>query len=83
VLRPPGVSETQDPGTVIEQSAPVNTTLPEGSAIDVVVATAPDKTVVPTVDGLSYTDARRAISDAGLRVGKVTSVDSPTTRTSC
>jgi serine/threonine-protein kinase len=76
----PGVSETQEAGTVIEQSAPANTSLPEGSTIDVVVATAPDKTIVPTLDGLSYTDARRAITDAGLRVGKVTSVDSADTK---
>ena len=74
------VTEDVEPGRVVAQSPPARTSVDEGSAVDLTVAVAPQRTRVPTVVGLSEDDARRALEAAGLAVGRVTTEDSADTR---
>ena len=73
-------NESQDPGTVLEQSPPKNTMQPEGSAVDVVLATAPERAVVPALVGFSRAEAQAALAAAGLKVGEITPEESPDTK---
>ncbi|MDO4869400.1 MAG: Stk1 family PASTA domain-containing Ser/Thr kinase [Bacillota bacterium] len=61
-------------GTVIRQSPKAGETAEKGSAIDVVVSDGSlNKAVVPYLIGKSLSDAKSALSAAGLKCGEVTS----------
>jgi serine/threonine-protein kinase len=60
--------EDREPGTVLSQS-PNGGRAPKGSSVAIVVAKRPARVAVPSVAGQQVDDARRALRDAGLRVG--------------
>jgi eukaryotic-like serine/threonine-protein kinase len=64
-------------GTVLEQNPAPDALVDEGSAVDLVVAVAPEQVAVPDgLVGMSEDDARQAIEAAGLTVGNVTGEES-------
>jgi len=58
-------------GRILEQDPPADSELEQGQAVDVVVSSGVEQTTVPVLEGLALPDARRALADAGLRVGNV------------
>jgi len=58
-------------GRILEQDPPADSELEQGQAVDVVVSRGVEQTTVPGLEGLALPDARRALADAGLRVGNV------------
>jgi serine/threonine-protein kinase len=59
-------------GTVLEQDPAPDTLVDEGSAVDLVLAVAPEQVAVPDgLVGMSEEDARQAIEAVGLTVGSV------------
>jgi beta-lactam-binding protein with PASTA domain len=72
-------SDTVPAGDVISQNPVAGTSVPDGSAVDLVVSLGPLQMVdVPAVVGLSQSDAESAIVAAGLLVGQVSSAYSDT-----
>jgi serine/threonine-protein kinase len=64
-------------GTVIEQTPRDGERVEEGSAVDIVVSAGREQVQVPDlVDFRSVDDARRALTDVGLNLGRVTEEDS-------
>ncbi len=64
-------------GTVLEQAPGPDELVDEGSAVDLVVAVAPEQVAVPGgLVGLSEQDARQAIEAVGLTVGTVSGKES-------
>ena len=64
-------------GTVLEQNPAPDELVDEGSAVDLVVAVAPEQVAVPDgLVGMSEDDARQAIEAVGLTVGTVTGEES-------
>ncbi|MBA3744800.1 Stk1 family PASTA domain-containing Ser/Thr kinase [Sporichthya sp.] len=59
-------------GRVIKQDPAAQTTLSRGDSVNLVVSQGEVRAVVPEVIGLPVADARKAIKDANLVVGKVT-----------
>ncbi|MEJ7785660.1 MAG: PASTA domain-containing protein, partial [Solirubrobacteraceae bacterium] len=57
----------EEPGTVLAQS-PSGGRAPEGSAVALTVARAPEQVAVPDVLGETQSDALRILQDAGFRV---------------
>jgi serine/threonine-protein kinase len=68
----PRVNETVPAGSVLEQTPPNGTRIPEGSTVSLVVATAPERTIVPPLLGRDIAEAQRALEQAGLKLGKTT-----------
>jgi serine/threonine-protein kinase len=68
----PRVAENQPAGSVIDQSPPTGTRLAEGSTVSLVVATAPERTIVPPLVGRDIAEAQQALEKAGLKLGKTT-----------
>jgi eukaryotic-like serine/threonine-protein kinase len=68
-------TERADPdvpeGTIIEHSPGASELVDPGTAVDVVVSTGPERTLVPRVVGIAVADARPIITDAGLQLGDV------------
>jgi serine/threonine-protein kinase len=60
-----------EPGEVLETDPQSGQEVPVGSAVNLVVAQAPQTTTVPSVLGRSQDDARAAIEAAGLVLGDV------------
>jgi CO dehydrogenase nickel-insertion accessory protein CooC1 len=56
------------PGTIVEQSQRAGAQVPAGTAVDVVVAVAPEIVVVPDVIGMDEGDARATLARARLSV---------------
>jgi len=69
-------SETVRVGLIIRQSPEAPTSVNEGSKVDLWVSTAPDKAIVPLLEGLKREEALAALASADLQVGAVTSQDS-------
>ena len=59
-------SSTVPAGTIISQSPVVNTPVPKGSTITVVVSKGPELVAVPNLDGMQADEMVRAINNAGL-----------------
>ena len=59
------------PGTVLRTSPDLGSSVPEGSAVDLVIIEAADALAVPNVVGLSQPNAEQQIKQAGLRVRNV------------
>ena len=63
--------------TIISQTPQAGTSITSGTSVDVVVSAGKSKVVVPRLIGLqSVEDARRVLSDKGLKIGPVTEVES-------
>jgi serine/threonine-protein kinase len=68
----PQASEDRPKDTIISQNPVKGGQVDKGTAVDVVVSTGKDTAVVPTLTGLTSVDqARAALVDAGLTLGKV------------
>ncbi len=65
-------------GEVIAQSPAADTSVPEGSAVDLLVASSAQPVSVPDVVGLQQADAEDDIEAAGLVVGMVSGVNHDT-----
>ena len=64
-------------GTIIEQTPRDGERVEEGSAVDIVVSAGREQVQVPDlIDFRSVDDARRALTDVGLNLGRVTEQDS-------
>ena len=65
-------SDDAEAGEVIRTDPPAGTMAEFGSEVDVFVSVGSELIPVPPVVGLQLDDARRAIEDAGLSVGRIT-----------
>jgi beta-lactam-binding protein with PASTA domain len=65
-------SETMPAGKVISQDPAAGTSVPNGSAVNIVVSTGPHQATVPDVVGLTESAATAAITGAGLTIGSIT-----------
>ncbi len=73
----PQPSADKPKDTIISQNPVKGGQIDKGSAVDVVVSTGKDTAIVPTLTGLTSVDqARAALVDVGLTLGKVDQVDS-------
>ncbi len=74
-LRVGSTTERADPeaeaGTVVEQSPTSGELVDPDTAVDLVLSTGRDTTLVPTVVGLSVAEARPLITEAGLEISEV------------
>jgi serine/threonine-protein kinase len=66
-------SETVKAGTIISTDPAPGTEVREGSTVAAVVSKGPERYAVPAVAGRTLPQAKAAITDANLTVGKVTS----------
>ena len=64
----PVVDTSVEPGKVCKQSVKAGTSVKEGTKISFATALAEAMVEVPSVEGKSYDDAKKALSDAGLAV---------------
>ena len=58
-----------EPGTVVAQDPRAGTDVGRGSTVTITVAVEPDTVPVPTLEGLSVSQADAALSEAGLSLG--------------
>ncbi|MCD7980850.1 MAG: Stk1 family PASTA domain-containing Ser/Thr kinase [Clostridiales bacterium] len=72
VVREFQYSSTVASGKVISQDPVSGTTLTEGDTVTIYVSQGTESTKVPTVTGMTQSDAVSALGDAGLNVGTVT-----------
>lgn len=63
-------------GTVIEQSAAAKSKLSEGSKVDLVMNISGSQTVVPSLEGLSLSNAQSKLGDMGLVLGRIETKES-------
>ena len=63
-------------GTVIEQSLAPKSKAGEGSKVDLVMNISGSQTVVPSLEGLSLSDAQSKLGDMGLVLGRIETKDS-------
>lgn len=66
------VSDEVEAGNVIRTDPPAGTEAEFGSEVTLFVSVGTEEIPVPAVIGLTLDDARQAIIDAGLRVGRIT-----------
>jgi serine/threonine-protein kinase len=78
VLRILESSDTVDEGVVIKTDPPAGTKLPSRSTIEVYVSSGQPETSVPFLEGLTETEAKKALEDVGLVLGGITSANSAT-----
>ena len=71
-------SDTVPAGDVISQDPAGGSSVPEGTAVDLVVSLGPVQLTVPDVVGLEQASAEAAIVSAGLLVGTVSTANSVT-----
>ncbi|MDD6569698.1 MAG: Stk1 family PASTA domain-containing Ser/Thr kinase [Acidaminococcus sp.] len=63
-------------GTVISQSIASGSKVSEGTSVDLVVNISDNQTVVPSLAGMSLSEAQSALQSAGLSVGSVSATSS-------
>ena len=63
-------SDTVDEGKVISQSPDANEEVEEGSKVDFVISLGPDTTPVPDLTGMTESEARSALTDAGFGMSR-------------
>ena len=68
-------SATVAKGGVISQEPPQGQLVAQNTEVAVVVSTGPNTAAVPDLKGMTQDEARSALSDAGLTVGRVVSQD--------
>ena len=78
VLRILETSDTVEEGVVIKTDPPAGTRLPARSTIEIYVSSGQPETSVPFLEGLTETEAKEALEDAGLVLGGITSANSAT-----
>ena len=78
VLRLLETSDTVEEGVVIKTDPPAGTKLPARSTIEVYVSSGQPETSVPFLEGLTETEAKKALEDVGLVLGGITSANSAT-----
>jgi serine/threonine-protein kinase len=66
-----------DVGDVISQDPPPGTLLEKGETVTITVGKSPKQVPVPNVVGMAEEDAKTAITDAGLKVGSVSTQPDP------
>jgi len=67
--------------TIISQTPQAGTSITSGTSVDIVVSAGKSKVVVPKLIGLqNVEDARRVLSDKGLKLGPVTEIESDADR---
>ena len=72
------VSKPEEDGRVLSQSIPAQAQVKSGSSVSIIVgkyevaAAGSEKIVLPSVLGMSLSQAQQVIADAGLKTGKVT-----------
>ncbi|MEV7724659.1 Stk1 family PASTA domain-containing Ser/Thr kinase [Streptomyces sp. NPDC087917] len=71
------VESEATPGIVLDQDPKAGTEAEKGSTITLSVAKEAAKGVVPTLTGLDKAAASKALSEANLKLGSTTDVDSP------
>ena len=64
-------SDDLDEGTIVSQDPAANTKAEAGSKINLVVSTGVEKASVPNVVPYTIEDAKKAITDAGFKVGNI------------
>ncbi|MGZ5297765.1 MAG: Stk1 family PASTA domain-containing Ser/Thr kinase [Actinomycetota bacterium] len=74
----PKVSDTANPGRVIDQNPVAGTSVAPGSTVTIFVAKAPTTVPVPDVTLMTVEDATIALTDAGLTLGTATPAASAT-----
>ena len=70
-------STTVPAGSVLSQSPPEGTAVDRGSVVTVVLSLGVGEVEVPDLTGLTQAEARSRLSELGLTVGDLTSVDDP------
>jgi beta-lactam-binding protein with PASTA domain/predicted Ser/Thr protein kinase len=68
----------KDAGEVIQQDPQANEKRPARTRVTITVSSGPGKVEIPDVTGRTVAAARSQITEAGLRVGKVVTVNDPT-----
>ena len=69
---------TQPDNTVVEQNPPAGSQMHQGDTITIVVLSGQATVIVPNLVGMTETDARNALTTAGLQAGVRTDVNDPT-----
>ncbi len=69
--------ETIAAGNVTRTTPDAGTTVASGQQVTVYVSTGPDTATVPTLDGISESEARSALEAAGLSVGSIRRTTDP------
>ena len=72
-------SDTVPVDEVISSNPPKDSSVPHGSTVTILVSAGPSSVTVPSLDGLDQEGAREALEAAGLKLGSITSEDSPYT----
>lgn len=62
---------------VLSSNPPAGASVAFESTVKITVSAGPDSVRVPNLSGLSADDAKKALEDAGLKVGAITSEDAP------
>lgn len=62
---------------VMSSNPPAGASVAFESTVKITVSAGPDSVRVPNLSGLSANDAKKALEDAGLKVGAITSEDAP------
>lgn len=73
-------SDEVEEGRAVESDPAAGAEVEEGSTVTVFFSAGPDAVEVPDVTGFSQEDARRALEEADLTVGNVSTTESPTVR---
>jgi beta-lactam-binding protein with PASTA domain len=63
-------SDSVPAGTVIEQDPQAGTSVKRETPVSITLSSGPERVTVPGLAGLSLTEAERALSEAGLKLGR-------------
>jgi serine/threonine-protein kinase len=78
VLRLLEASEDVKEGVVIRTDPPAGTKMPAGTTVEVYVSSGKPESSVPFLEGMTETEAKKALESAGLKLGGITSANSAT-----
>ena len=78
VLRLLEASEDVKEGVVIRTDPPAGTKMPAGTTVEVYVSSGKPESSVPFLEGMTETEAKKALESAGLELGGITSANSAT-----
>jgi serine/threonine-protein kinase len=78
VLRLLEASDDVKEGVVIRTDPPAGTRMPAGTTVEVYVSSGKPESSVPFLEGMTETEAKKALEDAGLILGGITSANSAT-----
>ncbi len=63
-------SDSAPAGTVVEQDPQAGTSVKRETPVSITLSSGPERVTVPNLAGLSLTEAERALSEAGLKLGR-------------